>query len=167
MDNVAGSLHAKIDEQIERTVHLIGLVPADRLDWRPPIQGAWTVDGILGHLLDCLAGMCAVLVAAEPERLAHFAALRDLKTNHQCTPGEAIRSANIFRERITEGMALLDHADFTRLIPTVFVPEGETLLTLLLGNFEHLLNHKHQLFMYLKFMGVPVSSRDLYRFRGE
>ena len=40
-------------------------------------------------------------------------------------------------------------------------------MTLLLGNLEHLINHKHQLFTYLKQMGVEVTTRDLYRFRGE
>ena len=49
---------------------------------------------------------------------------------------------------------------------TVFVPEGETLMTLLLGNLEHLLNHKYQVFLYLKLAGVAVGSRDVYRFRG-
>jgi hypothetical protein len=39
--------------------------------------------------------------------------------------------------------------------------------TLLLGNLEHLINHKHQLFMYVKLMGVAAGTRDLYRFRGE
>jgi len=37
----------------------------------------------------------------------------------------------------------------------------------MLGNLEHLINHKHQLFTYLKLMGESVGSRDLYRFRGE
>ena len=55
----------------------------------------------------------------------------------------------------------------SRKLPTVFVAEGETLLTLLLGNLEHVINHKHQLFMYLKLMTVSVSTEDLYRFRGE
>ena len=50
--------------------------------------------------------------------------------------------------------------------PTVFVRTGETVLTLLLGNLEHLINHKHQLFIYLKLMGAPVETRDLYCFRG-
>ena len=50
-------------------------------------------------------------------------------------------------------------------MPTVFVPQGESILTLLLGNLEHLINHKHQLFTYLKQMGVPVATPDLYRFR--
>jgi len=50
-------------------------------------------------------------------------------------------------------------------LSTVFVKEGETLLTLLLGNLEHLINHKHQLFTYLKLLGVAVTSQDLYHFR--
>lgn len=54
-----------------------------------------------------------------------------------------------------------------RPIPTVFVPSGEAVLTVLLGNLEHLLNHKHQLFFYLKLLGVVVTTRDLYRLRKE
>ena len=53
-----------------------------------------------------------------------------------------------------------------RPIPTVFVPDGEPVLTLLLGNLEHLINHKHELFTAIKQMGVPVATRDLYRLRG-
>jgi hypothetical protein len=48
----------------------------------------------------------------------------------------------------------------------VFVPEGEPLLTILLGNLEHLVNHKYQLFFHLKLAGVPVTSRDIYKWRG-
>ncbi len=51
-------------------------------------------------------------------------------------------------------------------MPTVFVPEGEAILTLLLGNLEHLINHKYQLFLYLKMLDVPVATRDFYRSRG-
>ena len=61
---------------------------------------------------------------------------------------------------------LLQDADLSRQVPTVFVKQGESLLTLLLGNLEHLVNHKHQLFTYLKLLGVGVTSQDLYRFRG-
>ncbi len=58
-------------------------------------------------------------------------------------------------------------ADLARRVPTVFVPQGETLLTLLLGNLEHLVNHKHQLFTCVRLLGGAVESRDLYAFRGE
>ena len=143
----------KIKEQIERTTHMIGLVPAERRDWKPQ-AGDWTTEELVGHLVDCISGFCAVLVAAEPQRLAHFARLRE-------RPG----SIEIFRSHIEEGFALLTDTDLARRVPTVFVPQGETILTLLLGNLEHLINHKHQLFAYLKQMGVAVATPDLYRFR--
>ena len=72
----------------------------------------------------------------------------------------------MFAGYIARGFERCSDADLTRKIPTVFVPEGETLLTLLLGNLEHLNNHKYQLFLNLKLAGVHVSSRDVYRFRG-
>jgi hypothetical protein len=122
---------------------------------------------LLGHLLDCLAGFCAVLVAAEPERLAHLSALRNLPVNYACSPDEAIRRIGLYSARIDEGFGLLEDASLGRTVPTAFVERGETVLTLFLGNLEHLINHKHQLFTYLKQMGLEVNTRDLYRFRNE
>ena len=130
-----------------------------------PVPDAWTVGELLGHLLECIAGFCAVLAAAEPQRLAHFLDLRELPVNHECSPEEAAARIAIYGAHIEEGFGLLTDADLARRLPTVFVAQGELLLTLLLANLEHLINHKHQLFTYLKQMGVPVSTRDLYRFR--
>jgi hypothetical protein len=141
-------------EQIERTNHLMGLVPESQLEWTPA-PGACSTGELLAHLLECMAGFCAVLAAAEPQRLAHFARLR----GHPA-PGIAI-----YRSHIEEGFALLTDYDLARHIPTVFVARGEPLLTLLLGNLEHLINHKHQLFTYLRQMGIPVATPDLYKFR--
>jgi uncharacterized damage-inducible protein DinB len=152
-ETLCAALLDKIREQIERTQHLIGLVPEERWQWTPG-PGAWTTSDLFGHLLDCMAGFCAVLAAAEPERLAHFAKLR-----------KAPASIEVYRAHIEEGLAMLTDGDLARRLPTVFVRRGESVLTLLLGNLEHLINHKHQLFTYLKEMGVPVGTPDLYRFR--
>jgi uncharacterized damage-inducible protein DinB len=152
---LCAALLDKIGEQIERTSHLIGLVPAERWDWRPQ-PGDWTMRELIGHLLDCTSGFCAVLVAAEPVRLAHFAKLR-----------EEAPAMELYRAHIEEGFGLLTDGDLARCVPTVFVAQGESILTLLLGNLEHLINHKHQLFTYLKQMGAPVATPDLYRFRGK
>ncbi len=160
------SLLAKIHEQFDRTSHLIGLLPADRLDWAPAIPNTWPAGVLLGHLLDCAAGFCAVLAAFERQRLSHFAELRQLPVNHRCSPEEASSRLAVYREHVDEGFALLTDTDLARKLPTVFVTEGETLLTLMLGNLEHLINHKHQLFTYLKMLDVDVTSRDLYQFRG-
>lgn len=165
MDPLAGAVAAKIQEQIERTVHLIGLVPADRLQWSPPIPEAWTFGELLGHLLDCLAGVCAVLYSAHPEELAYFMELRALPVNCACGPDEARERIDVYRAHIEQGFAVLTDDDLVRRLPTVFVAEGEPVLTLLLGNLEHLINHKHQLFMYLKLAGIHVATPDLYRLR--
>jgi len=150
---LCAALLDKIGEQIERTRHLIGLVPEECLDWTPQ-PGGWTTRELIGHLLDCTSGFCAVLLGAEPQRLAHFAKLR-----------EAPQTIEMHCAHIEQGFALLTDADLARRVPTVFVEQGESILTLLLGNLEHLINHKHQLFTYLKQMGVPVATPDLYRFR--
>jgi hypothetical protein len=98
-------------------------------------------------------------------RLAHFAHLRQAPANRSCDARQACDRIEVYRAHIDEGFALLRDADLSRMMPTIFVREGEPLLTLLLGNLEHLINHKHQLFTYVRLMGVNVTSRDLYRFR--
>ena len=120
---------------------------------------------LLGHLLDCMAGFCALLYALDKEKLAHFVKLRDLEVNHFCGIEEAQARLREYMRHIDEGFALLDDSDLGRMLPTVFVPEGEPVLTLLLGNLEHLINHKYQLFVYLRLLGVRVGTSDLYRIR--
>ena len=159
-------LLSKINEQIERTEHLIGLIPEGKLDWSPAFRRAFSASVLVGHLLECLAGFCAVLLAAEPNRLRHFSELRQLLVNHCCDRTEAQERIRVYQAHIQEGFALLQDSDLSKIIPTVFVSAGEALLTLLLGNLEHLANHKHQLFTYLQLMGVDVGTKDLYVFRG-
>jgi hypothetical protein len=115
---LCASVQAKIYEQIERTEHLISLVPEGRADWVPSV-------------------------------------------NHDCAPAEAVSRIAAYHAGLDEGFAVIRDSDLSVQVPTVFVKNGEHLLTLLLGNLEHLINHKHQLFMYLKMMGVNVGSADL------
>jgi hypothetical protein len=163
VEALTGAVFAKIEEQIERTIHLIGLIPD--IHWTPPIPGDWSFAELLGHLLDCMAGICAVLYAAHPEELARFTELQNLPVNFACRVDEARERIGVYRARIAEGFAVLGDSDLDRKLPTVFVAEGESVLTLLLGNLEHLINHKHQLFMYLKMLPVSVGTPDLYRLR--
>lgn len=168
VEQVHGSIVlSRIEHQIERIDHLVTQIPDGQLDWTPAIPKAFSVAVLLGHLMESLSGFCAVLYAAEPERLAHFMELKKLAVDNRITPGEARARIATYRDHIREGFALLGDADLGRKLPTVFVPEGEPLLALLLVNFEHLASHKYQLFMYLRLLGVTVSSRDLYHFSGQ
>lgn len=159
---LASVLLSKLEEQIELADHLITLIPPEEL-LHKPLPDSFRVCDLLGHLLECLAGFCAALYAASPDRLAHFARLRELRVNHCCGIEEARDRMRDYASHITEGFGLLRDDDLTRRIQTVFVPEGEILMTVLLSNLEHFINHKHQLFFYLKLLGVGVTTRDLYR----
>jgi hypothetical protein len=164
------SLRCKITDAIDRTDHLTRLVPTGHLDWHPAAHPGNTirifrVGELLGHLVDCLAGFCAALSAAFPSELADFSNLRQI--------GGPVRSPQDASERmaklsacIERGFGICTDSALARKIPTIFAPEGEELLTILLGNFEHLTSHKQQLFLYLKLLGVPVGTADLYRLRG-
>lgn len=166
---ITESVKEKVFEAIERTEHLVSMVPVDRLTWAPefPATAAPPRDlgHLLGHLLDCLAGFCAVFAKAFPEQLADFQQLRSFPVNQSCSPEETSKGIHMFAGYIERGFACCTDADLPRKIPTVFVPAGETVLTLLLGNLEHLLNHKYQLFLHLKLAGVPVGTPDIYRLR--
>lgn len=159
------ALRAKIEEQIERLCHLITLIPEGRIDWRP-VDNSMRVGDLLGHLLETLAGFCAVLHRIYPDRLSHFARLRELEVNHYCGIEEAKQRIQHYKQYIDEGFELVTDEDMSSIVTTVFVPEGETIMTLLLGNLEHLINHKYQLFFYLKMLDIPAGTPDLYHLRG-
>lgn len=163
---ISQALLAKLDEQIERAEHLLALVPPASIEWQPVASAARVCD-LLGHLLECLAGVCATLYAVDPGSLAHFARLRDLRVNHCCGIEEAQERISDYKAHIKEGFAFVCDADLARSVPTFFVPEGETVMTILLGNLEHFINHKYQLFFYLKLLGVTIGTADLYRLRGQ
>ena len=155
---------SKLEEQIERTQHLIALIPPDKLEWKPQPDSLRVCD-LLGHLLECLAGFCATLYAVNSAPLVHFSGLRELPVNHCCGIEEASERIRDYGLHIREGFAVLNDANLASRVPTVFVAEDEAVMTVMLGNLEHFVNHKYQLFFYLKLMGAGVMTGDLYRTR--
>ncbi len=123
-NNLSLLILAKLEEQIERADHLIALVPMDKLEWRP-LPESFRVCDLLGHLLECLAGFCAALYRLDPQRLAHFTHLREMKVNHCCGVEEARERVRHYLVYIREGFANLTDRDLSRRLPTVFVAEGE------------------------------------------
>jgi hypothetical protein len=164
---LCSALLGKIHEQIERADHLMSLLPGVRPEWTPAIPGARPLGWLLAHMQDCLAGFCAVLYAARPEDLAHFSKLRDQGIPASCGIAEARARMAVYRDRIDEGFGVLADEDLRRRLATVFVLEGEMVMTLLLGNLEHLVSHKYQLFVYVRMAGVEAGTRDLYQFRNQ
>ena len=164
------ALEQKVRETMERTDHLVSLVPVNRLEWHPELLSglppASDLGHLLGHLLDGMSGFCAAFYAAFPAELPDFVELRSMSVNQSCSPEKTRTNIALYAGRIERGFHCCADADLSRRIPTVFVPQGETLLTILLGNLEHLINHKYQLFFYLKLAGLSLDSRDIYVWRG-
>ena len=164
--NLPTILLTKIREQVKTTEDLISRIPPARMNWRPAMPdkagSVFQADELLGHLLECVAGFCAVLQKVHPDELAHFEKLRPRRRNHRCGMQEAVAELKVYFDHIEEGFETLTGDDLERIVSTVFVPEGQAVLTILLSNLEHLSHHKYQLFFYLKMMGVPVGTKDLY-----
>lgn len=153
---LAASVRARIEEECELSARLLEMLPEGSEEWKPPYDG-FSCGELAAHMVDTMAGFCAALgkrregwewgrTAAIVESRSWFAG---------------------FREDASARLLELDDEGLRRVVPTAFAPEGQPLLTVLLANLAHLINHKHQLFTYLKLMGCEVGSRDLYRFRDE
>jgi uncharacterized damage-inducible protein DinB len=166
---IVESVAEKVMETIERTDHLVSFVPAAGLSGRPEFAGgqpnASDLGHLLAHLVDCLSGFCGAFYKAFPAQLADFAELRSMAIPESLSPQEARAKMKLYAVQIERGFRCCTSDDLARRIPTAFVSEGQTLLSILLGNLEHLINHKYQLFSYLKLLGLSVGSRDIYRFR--
>ena len=67
---------------------------------------------------------------AHPGELAQAAELRELPVNFPRRPDEARARIGLYRMRMEEGFAVLRDSDLGRKLPTVFVPEGETVLAI-------------------------------------
>lgn len=169
-DRLAGLILEKVEEQIERLSAIIRQLPPGQSHWTPELPRSsfpqpWCLGRVLGHLLQCLAGFVAVLYAVRPEELEDFLELKGRPVNHVCERDEALSRIEEYQGCIRIGFQLLRDDDLARVLPTVFVADGEAVLMLLLGNLEHLVNHKHELFFYAKLLEIPLTSEDLYRFR--
>jgi hypothetical protein len=168
MDPTLSALRDKIIEQLDTTDLLLARVPPEALAWRPPVPAGarplWSTGELLPHLVESAAGFLAVLLRLRPEEMARVAKYRS--TPLPDTVDGVRRRLAEYRTELESGFALLQPADLAAVIPTVFVAAGESALTLLLGNLEHLVNHKHQLFTYLRLLGVDLGTPALYRLRG-
>lgn len=161
----ATALAACILEDAGLIGELFLLAPAGCEEWAPPGIDAFPVNRLAAHIVESFAGVCACLYKLHPEPLAHFEALAVRTANLTAlSPADAAVLLADCRAAAAEGFALVTDADLARRLPTVFSPEGQRFAAVLLVNWKHLLHHGYQLFFYWKLLGVPVSTRHLYRF---
>ena len=153
-------LFERIDEDLALVEEMLALLPAGSEGWRPAWPGdvPLTVAELAAHLAESFGGVCACFARLDLLNLTKIETVG-------LTLGESGRVMAAYRAQVSEALGLMEDADWVRVIPTYFVPEGEPFLAVLLTNLKHVNHHAHQLFVYLKLLGVPVGTRHLYRFR--
>jgi len=162
---ISDVIASKIDEDAGLIAGLISLIPHSQMDWRPdwphdPTKPPFSALELATHLVESFAAIPACLKKLHPEVLAHFE-----QPMTQPAVASILASLETSRARAVEGFSLTADEDLTRDIPTYFSPLGEPFLETLWANLKHLQHHTYQLFIYLKLMGLPVTTANLHKFK--
>jgi len=136
---------------------LLKMVPADKLDWKPG-ETFMTLGQLICHMSDGIGTELRMLIDnswPKPEDMGKGPI-------PSCNGPEAL--AKLEKDKTTLKAVLdgVSEADFANKI--VKVPWGwEAKLEIMSLDFrEHFVNHKMQLFTYLKLLGFPVNTQTLY-----
>jgi uncharacterized damage-inducible protein DinB len=150
------------DDVVRPTEQMFRLIPPDKLEWKPTDK-SFTLGQQIAHLSGAL-GVYAHGIASGDWG---FKSMRERFVQNRHTPTMPVEDAiRLLNE---------NHAEFRRVVGALSEEEFSTgeVDTPQLGRtprwrvamlaIEHHINHKAELFMSLKFMGVAVNTRNLYK----
>jgi hypothetical protein len=140
---------------------MLKMVPADKLNWKPG-PSFMTLGQLICHLGDGIGTELRMLVNnswPKPEEMGE--AMKPGKMP-ACDVQEALAKLEKDKATLREVLAGVTEEDFANKI--VSVPWGwkANLEKMSLDFREHFINHKMQLFTYLKLLGFPVNTETLY-----
>jgi hypothetical protein len=140
---------------------LLRMAPADKLEWKPG-PTFMSLGQLICHLSGGVGSDLRVLVAGTwpaPQEIEEGMKLENMPT---CGVEEALRKLEQDKTTLREVLAGVTEEDFANKI--VSVPWGwkSKMERMALDFREHFINHKMQLFTYLKLLGLPVNTGTLY-----
>ena len=140
---------------------LIGMVPADKLNWRPG-PTFMSVGQVLCHLSDGFGGGFDMLLSGKWPSMEEMGEGMKLENLPSCSPREALEKLEKDKKILRQVLDGVSEEDFTNKV--VSVPWGMTAKVerMAISFLEHFTNHKMQLFTYLKLLGLPVNTETLY-----
>jgi uncharacterized damage-inducible protein DinB len=140
---------------------LIGMVPADKLDWKPG-PTFMSVGQVLCHLSDGFGGGFDMLLSGKWPSMEEMGEGMKLENLPSCSPQEALDKLEKDKKILRQVLDGVSEGDFTNKV--VSVPWGmkAKLERMAISFLEHFTNHKMQLFTYLKLLGLPVNTETLY-----
>lgn len=154
-------------EDVHRpSIALLKMVPKDKLDWKPIGYNCMTLGQMICHLADGpgpgMKGFITGDWGLPPSEAGEEMGLPPAEKMPSCSVEEALEKLEESHQQAKELLTTLSEEHFRNKI--VSAPWGMKgpMWRMLLDMVEHQVNHKCQLFMYLKLLGLPVHTGTLY-----
>ncbi|MFA6469035.1 MAG: DinB family protein [Bacteroidota bacterium] len=149
------------EKQLAPTEPLFLLVPPEQKDWKPT-GDSFTAGQLMHHMASALR-FNANGIARNDWALP---SLRHVFITNKRTPSATVdECVNLYRENakyFLDIFSAMSEEEFqTGVLDTLQLGRAQKWRMSLFA-LEHHLNHKAELFMYLKLMGAKVTSRELY-----
>jgi hypothetical protein len=140
---------------------LIGMVPADKLNWQPG-PTFMSAGQVICHLSMGVGAGLDWLLASKLPPIEEIGERMKLENLPSCSPQEALDKLEKDKQILRHVLEGMSEEDFTDKL--VSVPWGvrAKMERMAIGFLGHLNNHKMQLFTYLKLLGLPVNTQTLY-----
>jgi hypothetical protein len=140
---------------------MLKLVPADKLDWKPA-PNFMSMGQLISHLSEGIGAELHMLLTnswPKPEEMSESMKQGNMPT---CNVQEALARLEKDKTTLREVLSGITEEDFANRI--VSVPWGwkAKMEKMALEFRDHFVNHKMQLFTYLKLLGFPVNTETLY-----
>ena len=152
-------------ECLDSIAKLCARAPEDQLDWRP-LDNCMTLGQLLDHLATSLTPMVVMAVTGEmgtaEEQQAMMQAVMKGEQLKRITPAEAQATVAQQKQDLIDILATVSDEDWRNLKRTM--PWGTTasISGHAGGALDHASGHRYQLFMYLKLLGQPLGTMELY-----
>ena len=158
-----------MDKLRPSTEKLMKMAPTDKLDWKPMEGNFLTLGQVLEHLTTGLEGVrCFITgdwgmeLTPEGELPPEMEVLPPAEKFPSCDPYAALKKLDESYKSAKESLGRLSEEDFrSKMVKPPWGEEGP-MWEMLLSLLEHQINHKFQLFFYLKMLGLPVNTITLY-----
>ena len=140
---------------------LIGMVPADKLEWRPGPK-FMNLGQVICHLTESLGEGIRSLATNQWPPMEEMEVAMKLENIPSCGVDEALKRLNKDKQTLREVLDGISEQDFAQKVVTVPWGMQGKMERMALSFLEHFTNHKMQLFTYLKLLDLPVDTNTLY-----
>jgi hypothetical protein len=141
--------------------NMLKMIPSDKLDWKPA-PNFMSMGQLICHLCDGIGTELRMAIDNSWPKPEEMSSLPELAKFPTCTIEEALAKLEKDKTTLSDILSGVTEEDFANKIITVPWGWKNNMERMALDFREHFVNHKMQLFTYLKLLGLPVNTETLY-----